>query len=224
MRIRADFSQPVAVDTTALPWQPSPDGSVQRRMLDRIGDEVARATSIVRYPPQSRFPAHHHALGEEFLVLDGVFSDEHADYPAGTYVRNPPGSSHSPHSDGGCTIFVKLRQMPEAESRYARVSADSGKWRNWQGLERLDLFDADYETVFLAESGPGERVPLAMTDKGFEMLVLAGEIEVDGNPHGALAWLRRPGGTDPGVTLAPGTRLWIKTGHLAPAGGEPQAR
>jgi quercetin dioxygenase-like cupin family protein len=224
MRIRADFTRPVTLDTTALPWQPSPDGSVLRRMLDRIGDEVARATSIVRYPPESRFPAHQHPLGEEFLVLDGVFSDEHADYAAGTYVRNPPGSGHSPHSDGGCTIFVKLRQMPPTESRFARVDASAGSWRAWRNLQRLDLFDADYETVFLAQTGPGEPVTLTLADTGLEALVLAGGIEIDGENHGPLAWLRRPPDRAPAITLAADTRVWIKTGHLAAADEGIQAR
>ena len=65
-------------------------------MLDRIGDEVARATSIVRYAPGSSFARHEHAKGEEFLVLEGIFSDDSGDYPAGFYVRNPPGSGHTP--------------------------------------------------------------------------------------------------------------------------------
>ena len=80
-------------------------------MLDRIGDEVARATSLVRYAPNSHFPAHEHGGGEEFLVLSGTFSDESGDFPAGTYVRNPPGTRHAPFTRGGCEILVKLRQM-----------------------------------------------------------------------------------------------------------------
>jgi ChrR-like protein with cupin domain len=44
-------------------------------------------------------------------VLEGVFQDEHGDYPTGTYVRNPPTSSHTPASEAGCTIFVKLWQF-----------------------------------------------------------------------------------------------------------------
>src|ERR1700745_2169833 len=110
-RINADFSERVVIATGDLPWIPSPQAGVERRMLDRIGGEVARATSLVRYAAASSFPAHEHALGEEFLVLSGVFSDEHGDYPAGTYVRNPPHSWHTPRTAPGCTIFVKLRQM-----------------------------------------------------------------------------------------------------------------
>lgn len=102
--INADFTQRVVLATNDLPWSPSPQTGVERRLLDRIGGEVARATSLVRYAPASAFPAHSHALGEEFLVLEGIFSDEQGDYPAGTYVRNPPGSMHSPRTAPGCTI------------------------------------------------------------------------------------------------------------------------
>ena len=113
--INADFTQRVVIRTAGLPWLPSPQAGVERRMLDRVGGEVARATSLVRYAAQSSFPAHVHALGEEFLVLDGVFGDEHGDYPAGTYVRNPPGSRHAPRTAPGCVILVKLRQMAPDE-------------------------------------------------------------------------------------------------------------
>ena len=118
--VNADFTQRVVIATDTMPWIPSPQAGVERRLLDRIGGEVARATSLVRYAPASAFPAHGHALGEEFLVLDGVFSDEHGDYPAGTYVRNPPGSHHTPRTAPGCIIFVKLRQMQPAGDRARR--------------------------------------------------------------------------------------------------------
>ena len=90
MEINADFSKRVAVHAARLPWVPSPMNGVDRRMLDRIGGEVARATSIVRYAPHSHFSAHTHGGGEEFLVLDGIFQDEHGDFGAGSYIRNPP--------------------------------------------------------------------------------------------------------------------------------------
>ena len=96
--INADFAQRVVIATDTMPWVPSPQAGVERRMLDRVGGEVARATSLVRYAPASSFPAHEHALGEEFLVLGGVFSDEYGDYGEGTYVRNPPRSRHTPRT------------------------------------------------------------------------------------------------------------------------------
>jgi anti-sigma factor ChrR (cupin superfamily) len=111
MRINADFSKQAVVDRSTADWISSPEFGVDRIMLDRIGDEVARATSIVRYAAGSSFARHEHARGEEFLVLDGVFSDNHGDYPTGFYVRNPPGSGHAPFSKDGCRILVKLRQF-----------------------------------------------------------------------------------------------------------------
>ena len=90
MELNADFTKRAAVHGAGIPWLPSPVAGVERRMLDRVGDEVARATTIVRYAPGSRFSAHTHGGGEEFLVLEGVFTDEHGDYPTGSYVRNPP--------------------------------------------------------------------------------------------------------------------------------------
>ena len=110
--INADFTQRVVVGPPPPDqWCASPLPGVERHLLDRVGGEVARATSVVRYAAGSRFERHTHGGGEEFLVLDGVFSDEHGDYPAGSYVRNPPGTSHTPYSVEGCTLFVKLRQF-----------------------------------------------------------------------------------------------------------------
>lgn len=111
MEINADFTKRVAVHGASIPWLPSPIAGVERRMLDRVGDEVARATTIVRYAAGSQFSAHTHGGGEEFFVLEGVFTDERGDYPAGSYVRNPPTSRHSPRSAPGCTILVKLWQF-----------------------------------------------------------------------------------------------------------------
>ena len=112
MQLNADFSQRALIRPTDSPWVASPMPGVERRMLDRIGDEVARATSIVRYAPGSHFDRHVHDGGEEILVLEGVFSDEHGDYPAGTWLRSPDGSAHQPYSETGCLIWVKTGHLP----------------------------------------------------------------------------------------------------------------
>ena len=118
MRINADFSQRVVVRPDDYHWVDSPMPGVERMMLDRIGDEVARATSLVRYAPNSEFSSHVHGGGEEFLVLEGEFADEHQKYPVGTYVRNPIGTEHKPQiGEQGCTIFVKLHQFDAADQR-----------------------------------------------------------------------------------------------------------
>ena len=106
MEINADFDQPAFAHTSDIKWLVSPMAGVDRRMLDRIGDEVARATTIVRYAKGSAFPEHTHSGGEEFIVLDGIFQDEHGDFPVGSYVRNPPGTD----ADG-----IWLGQLKAAE-------------------------------------------------------------------------------------------------------------
>ena len=115
MNLNDNFNERVVVHGGTIDWVDSPIAGVRRRMLDRLGDEVARATTIVEYAPGSQFSPHVHTGGEEFVVLEGVFSDEHGDFPAGSYIRNPPQSRHTPGSAEGCVIFVKLWQFDLAE-------------------------------------------------------------------------------------------------------------
>lgn len=216
--INADPAAPATVDTNALAWVPSPLPGVARRMIERDGGEVARATSLVRYAPGSRFDAHTHGGGEEYLVLDGVFSDESGDYGPGMYVRNPPGSSHAPFTEGGCTIFVKLRQMPdgERETVHRDASAAAMPEPDPAGRARQVLFAAPYETVAVEALAPGAVRPAA--DSGEEILVLAGTLFYGGQPCPAGTWLRRPPGTQQGASSPAGCRYWVKRGHLPAAG------
>jgi anti-sigma factor ChrR (cupin superfamily) len=218
LELNADFTRRVVVHAAELPWVPSPMPGVERRMLDRIGDEVARATSLVRYAPGSRFAAHTHGGGEEFLVLDGVFQDEHGDFPAGTYVRNPPTSRHTPASTEGCTIFVKLWQFdPDDRTQLcvdtagARLMPAPGR----PGVELLPLFADSVETVRLERWGPGADVTLDVPGGG-ELLVLEGSLAEGGDTLLSRSWLRLPAGAVLRATAgAAGCRLWLKTGHLA---------
>ncbi|MEM7442132.1 MAG: cupin domain-containing protein [Pseudomonadota bacterium] len=216
--LRADFSRREVVDTNQIAWLASPKAGVDRRMLDRIGDEVARATTIVRYVPASSFPAHTHGAGEEFLVLDGVFSDEHGDYPTGTYVRNPPGSQHTPRTDGGCTIFVKLRQMREDDVDRVVVAPDSLSWRptGTEGYERAALFSrADgSEDVTMERLAKGASTAPYVCDGGEEILVINGTLEDEGGSYEPGTWLRSPDGHRHGLSSSEGCMFWVKRGHL----------
>ncbi|MBV8084710.1 MAG: cupin domain-containing protein, partial [Chloroflexi bacterium] len=143
MNLNADFGTRAAVHAGRLDWTPSPIPGVDRRMLDRVGAEVARATSIVRYAPGSRFSPHTHGGGEEFLVLDGVFQDEHGDFPAGSYIRNPPTTSHTPGSGPGCTIFVKLWQFDPNDRTGVRLDTAAAAYApapGRPGVEAKPLF------------------------------------------------------------------------------------
>jgi anti-sigma factor ChrR (cupin superfamily) len=216
--VNADFTRRVVIATDREPWIASPQPGVERRLLDRIGGEVARATSLVRYVPDSRFPPHDHPLGEEFLVLDGVFSDEHGDYPAGTYVRNPPGSRHAPRTAGGCTIFVKLRQMPPEERARVVIGTGSAAWTggDHQAPARCLLYAGGGEVVALERLESGARQAEQPLPSGAEILVLAGDLADDHGTYGAGTWIRLPPG-DRGMLRSRGGALyWVKRGHLPP--------
>ncbi|MFY4260698.1 cupin domain-containing protein [Achromobacter xylosoxidans] len=216
MLVNADFASPAIVSPDRYRWAASPQRGVERVLLDRVGAEQARATSIVRYAPGSHFPRHVHPGGEEILVLSGVFSDDGNDYPAGWYLRNPPGSSHQPYSATGAMIFVKLRQMASDEQDHLRVDTrDGARWSRHGGRAVCPLFQRGREAVSLQRLAPG--LPLsAESSGGFEVLVLAGTLAGRGRPHDQGSWLRLPPG-DPAAFFAgdSGATVYLKTGHLA---------
>ncbi len=216
MNLNADFTARAAIHAARLPWVPSPTPGVERRMLDRVGGEVARATSIVRYAPGSQFPPHTHGGGEEILVLDGVFSDETGDFPAGTYLRNPPGSRHRPGSAPGCTLLVKLWQMDPGDRATVRCDwACAPPERLAAGVESTLLFGNDEESVRVERWAPGAVVDRAAPG-GLELLVLEGGFDSLGEPFEPLSWLRRPDGDRLCARAgAAGCRVWLKSGHLA---------
>jgi anti-sigma factor ChrR (cupin superfamily) len=216
MQLNADFSQRALIRPADSPWVASPMPGVERRMLDRIGEEVARATSIVRYAAGSRFSEHQHPGGEEFLVLDGVFSDERGDYPAGTYVRNPIGSHHAPFSREGCTIFVKLMQFDEADDQPVVIDSTQAQWRPGlvPGLQVLPLHQHGTEHVALVRWAPGTYFNAHRHWGGEEILVLEGTFQDEFGDYPAGSWLRSPHLSQHTPFSEAGCLIWVKTGHL----------
>lgn len=221
MRINADFARRAISLSQTASWSASPSAGVERRMLDRIGDEIARATTIVRFAAGSSFPQHVHGGGEEYFVLEGDFIDENGSHTAGTYVRNPPGSHHSPSAPKGATIFVKLNQFGPDDC--VPVVVDISRLTNW-----TDGTNSAVETIHLHSHGK-ENVrieawrPDIELDKrghgGLEMLVLEGEFIESGTRFTRHSWLRLPP-SEPLVARAgpAGARMLVKSGHLAEIG------
>ncbi len=218
MNLNSDFSSRASVHAGRLDWTPSPVPGVDRRMLDRVGEEVARATSIVRYAPGSHFSPHIHGGGEEFLVLNGVFEDEHGSFPAGSYIRNPPTTSHKPGSEPGCIIFVKLWQFDPHDRRGVRVNTSSAIFDpvvGRPGVEAVPLFEDEHERVRMEQWAAGGVVTLPASG-GIELLVLDGDFTEGGELFGIQSWLRLPAGEILRAMAGPhGCRVWIKSGHLA---------
>lgn len=217
MNVAAQFDQRVVVHSEQLPWVASPMPGVQRRLLDRVGDEVARATSIVRYAANSVFSPHIHSGGEEFIVLEGVFQDEHGDYPAGTYVRNPPHSKHKPGSQKGCIIFVKLWQF-QPQDRY-RMSVQTSSLKATSslmhtGVLNTPLYKDDIEEVSLLTFEPYAEIKLKVNG-GAELLVLQGSVQEHDDELCKYSWLRVPLNSQISAKAGEhGAKVWLKTGHL----------
>lgn len=220
MKINADLSERVVIETETLDWLASPAAGVARRMLDRDGAEQGRATSIVRFDPGSDFAPHDHPGGEELFVLSGVFADETGDFGAGTYVRNPVGSRHKPGSAKGCTIFVKLCQMDPADQTELRVDTSSAVWQTIDdvaGIEIMPLHEFGDEKVLLVRLGPDAPAIDHDHPGGEEILVLDGTLIDEHGRYPKGTWLRNPDGSRHAPYTETGCTLLVKLGHL-PAG------
>lgn len=216
MRLNDNLSEPVIVHGARLDWAPSPAAGVDRRMLYRVGGEVARATSIVRYAPGSDFPRHTHSGGEEIVVLEGVFQDEHGNYPAGSYFRNPRGTSHVPASKDGCTIFVRLWQFRDGDPvQIVRQPGEGQKVDLRPGTTSATvLFDDGHETVLLEDWAAGETVSVG-NERGLEFFVLSGSLTIGDETLDPQSWGRLPAGMDLKATVGPhGATIWIKEAPL----------
>lgn len=217
MKINADFTQRAVVHADRTEWVTSPMPGVHRRMLDRVGAEVARATTLVRYAPGSAFSAHTHDGGEEFVVVDGVFQDEHGDYPAGSYIRNPPGTRHTPSSAPGCVIFVKLWQFEPTDATPVKVNTHkmaSVRDATRAGVSITPLFQDARESVRMETWDAHAHIHLDLPGGG-EFLVMDGSFTDSGEHFHKDDWLRLPLGSQLNAQVGPqGARVWVKTGHL----------
>ena len=217
MDLNSDFNQRIVQSASDAVWTASPLPGVDRRMLDRIGGEVARATSIVRYAAGSRFDRHVHDGGEEILVLDGVFSDEHGDYPAGTYVRNPPGTSHAPFSRSGCTLFVKLWQFAADDTEPVCIDTSTAAWHPGlvPGLSVMPLHEHDGVSTALVRWAARTRFNMHAHPGGEEILVLEGIFSDEHGHYHAGTWLRNPRGSrHTPYTGSEGALIYVKVGAI----------
>lgn len=216
MQINSDLSQRVVIDSNELPWSPSPMVGVERRMLDRVAAESGRATSLVRYAPETSFPMHGHPRGEEILVLSGTFSDGSGDYPAGSYLRNPPGSQHAPFSTEGCVLFVKLDQFAPLDREEVRIDTRQVRWIPGlvPGLSVMPLHEFEGEHSALVRWAPGTIFNRHRHWGGEEILVLEGVFQDEHGTYRAGTWLRSPHLSEHKPFSNEGCVIYVKVGHL----------
>jgi anti-sigma factor ChrR (cupin superfamily) len=202
-----------------MAWAPSPSGTVWRKRVHLVGPpESGQVTSVVRYEPRSRFPAHDHPDGEEILVLEGVFSDEHGNWPAGTFLLNPEGFRHAPFSEPGCVLFVKLRQFPGRERRHVVLDTSKVPWEPTpiRGISNKSLYQqAGFSDVTRLERwAPGADLGAVSYDQGAEFFVLEGGFADEAGAYSEGFWLRLPAGGVHHPRSERGCTLYIKRAGL----------
>ena len=218
-QINADLSVRAVAHTGRMDWTASPSGTVWRKRVYLVGPpESGQVSSIVRYEPASSFPAHDHPDGEEILVLEGVFSDEHGDWPAGTYLLNPEGFRHAPFSKRGCLLFVKLRQFSGRDRRHVVVDSDALEWESDsdRGVQVKPLYKQDGYTdeMSLERWETGSDLGAVAYEQGAELFVIQGEFHDEADRYVKGSWLRMPPGSMHHPRSESGCIVYIKqTGH-----------
>jgi anti-sigma factor ChrR (cupin superfamily) len=214
--LNSDHSLRCVVDSNITDWQPSPSPLVRRRLLERDGGEVAHATSVVRYEPGATFDSHLHELGEEILILDGTLSDEHGDYGPGTYIKNPPGSSHAPFSKDGCTLFVKLRHLDPQDQERVVVDTVRAPWFQGlvEGLTVLPLSEFGTSHTAMVRWAPGTYFNPHCHFGGEEIYVVDGVFSDEHGNYPKGSWIRSPHLSQHKPFSVEGCLILVKTGHL----------
>ncbi len=216
IQINMDRSKELMTNTTEMDWLPSPAKGVLRKPLEREAKETGQVTSVVRYEPGSVFSSHLHPKGEEIFVLDGVFEDEHGSYPAGSYLRNPPGSSHAPKSTTGCELFVKLNMFQQGDSETVVINTDAEEWQPGisEGLSIIPLHSFGAESMALVKWDIGTVFTPHVHPGGEEIFVLEGTLEDEHGTYPKGTWIRSPNYSKHFPTSKEGCIIFVKTGHL----------
>ncbi len=216
--LNQNFNNKVVMKSNDLISVPSPCKGVKRTLLERSEDsEYAVSTTIVEFQENSFFERHTHDLGEELLVLDGIFSDDNGDYPAGTYIRNPHNSTHKPFSKKGCKLFVKLRQFNNKDVKKVVINTNLEPWLPGliQGLKVMPLHNFEYESTALVKWEPNTKFNVHQHFGGEEIFVINGTFYDEDGSYPKETWIRNPHmSRHTPYTLDDGALIYVKTGHL----------
>lgn len=213
--LNMDFAKRVVIETHSQDWVASPMAGVWRKPLAREESERGHATSVVRYESGACFRAHDHPGGEEILVLEGTFSDDTGDFPAGTYSRNPEGFRHAPFSEHGCELLVKLHQFQPEDRRHVVIDTHSASFEAGIGkLQVLALHAHLAEQVALVRWPAGERFSRHRHHGGEEIYVISGELRDEHGCYPAGTWISSPHMSEHSPYVEEDTLIWVKVGHL----------
>lgn len=210
-----DREKRLVTSTAEMTWLDSPASNVRRKPLEREKEESGEVTSVVEYKPGSKFSAHAHPMGEEIFVLSGEFADEDGRYPAGTYIRNPPGSAHAPFSEKGCIILVKLNQFKEGDSERVVIETSKENWLPGHGaLKVLPLHNFNGGGTALVKWPKSAKFQPHTHLGGEEIFVLEGTFQDENGDYPKHTWIRSPHMSSHNPFSTEGCVIFVKTGHM----------
>ncbi|MEE9327022.1 MAG: cupin domain-containing protein [Cocleimonas sp.] len=216
IQLNMDFSKVAKHCLNNADWQTSRADGVSRIALEREAAESGHTTSFVKFKSGSYFPRHSHPQGEELYVIDGVFSDENGDYPAGTYIRNPPGSNHKPFTKEGCTLFVKLDQFQQDDAQQVVIKPEDRTWSDGIGnLKVMPLHAFNTESTSLVWWPKNEIFQQHTHFGGEEVLVLKGTFIDEHGEYKTGSWIRSPHMSSHFPRVEEETLIMVKVGHLS---------
>ena len=213
--LNMEFDQRVVINTQQRPWLASPHKGIWRKPLAREEAERGHATSVVRYDGGASFATHGHPLGEEILVLEGTFSDESGDFPAGSYLRNPEGYVHAPYSNDGCLLLVKLHQFQSEDDQQINIDTNNADWLTGRGhLQVMPLHNFRAESTALVHWPAGEHFQPHVHHGCEEIYVIRGEFIDEHGRYPEGSWIRSPHMSRHNPYVEEDTLILVKVGHL----------
>ncbi len=214
--MNADLRARVVLATESMAWLDTAQTGIWRKPLDRDDGAAAGTTSLLKCAPECEFDPPDDGLGEEILVLDGALADEEAEYAAGAYLRNPPGSPRAPCTDQGCVLFVKRYPFDSADCAVVRIDTMNARWLPGlvPGLSVLPLHEHRHEHAALVRWQPDTYFEPHTHFGGEEILVLSGRFEDEFGSYPAGSWIRSPHLSRHQPFSRAGCTIYVKTGHL----------
>ncbi len=213
-----DYSKRLVINTSIRALESSGLPGVERIPLEREKPESGITTSVVRYEAGAKFSEHTHPRGEEIFVLEGELSDESGAYPAGTYIRNPPGSRHSPFSSTGCKLFVKLNQFQRGDLERVVIDTTRTEWLpGHANLRVMPLAEFGTESTALVKWPEGAAFVPHTHFGGEEIFVLEGTFIDERGEYPTGTWLRSPHLSTHNPFVKGGCTILVKVGHMLTA-------
>jgi anti-sigma factor ChrR (cupin superfamily) len=220
--VNADPLKIAMVDTNTAPWEATEWPGIERMVLEFVSDpKKGRETSLLRFSPGASLPKATLDDRLDYFVVDGAFEDEHGSYGAHTFVRNPPGFTHTLRSPNGGTLYAKWR-VPFGKEPVQRQVIDSktAQWLDFphRGASVLHLYPnkTGIETSRIGNVHPGRKLPSHDHSIGEETFVLKGCLKDEYTAYGQGIWFRMPCGVPhaPYTEATEGALMLIREGDM----------